>query len=120
MDESPIHQYRSKIKIWDLECKLIVEDLKVDLKTEAEKAIGGDTNQKKAFYDLEPIYTSEGTYDINTLVTGREITGDISSKNCLKIVLVILVIGIATFQKVRGLSQLQNTDGQFQIVPQRV
>ncbi|KAM7260566.1 hypothetical protein ACFE04_011239 [Oxalis oulophora] len=71
MDESPIHQYR----IWDLECKLIVEDLKVDLKTEAEKATGGDTNQKKAFCDLEPIYTYEGTYDINTLVTGREITG---------------------------------------------
>ncbi|KAL3536531.1 hypothetical protein ACH5RR_004992 [Cinchona calisaya] len=29
----------------------------------------------KAFCDLEPIYTYEGTYDINTLVTGREITG---------------------------------------------
>ncbi|KAG5582313.1 hypothetical protein H5410_052940 [Solanum commersonii] len=29
----------------------------------------------KAFCDLEPIYTFEGTYDINTLVTGREITG---------------------------------------------
>ncbi|KAG8374420.1 hypothetical protein BUALT_Bualt11G0137400 [Buddleja alternifolia] len=29
----------------------------------------------KAFCDLEPIFTYEGTYDINTLVTGREITG---------------------------------------------
>ncbi|XP_054780707.1 acyl-coenzyme A oxidase 4, peroxisomal-like isoform X2 [Prosopis cineraria] len=29
----------------------------------------------KAFCDLEPIYTYEGTYDINTLVTGREVTG---------------------------------------------
>ncbi|KAA8517779.1 hypothetical protein F0562_015260 [Nyssa sinensis] len=29
----------------------------------------------KAFCDLEPIYTYEGTYDINTLITGREITG---------------------------------------------
>ncbi|GLT55713.1 hypothetical protein SLA2020_288090 [Shorea laevis] len=29
----------------------------------------------KAFCDLEPIYTYEGTYDINSLVTGREITG---------------------------------------------
>ncbi|OAY43730.1 acyl-coenzyme A oxidase 4, peroxisomal [Manihot esculenta] len=29
----------------------------------------------KAFCDLEPIYTYEGTYDINSLVTGREVTG---------------------------------------------
>ncbi|KAG2616620.1 hypothetical protein PVAP13_3NG248942 [Panicum virgatum] len=28
----------------------------------------------KAFCDLEPIFTYEGTYDINSLVTGREIT----------------------------------------------
>ncbi|XP_027174990.1 acyl-coenzyme A oxidase 4, peroxisomal [Coffea eugenioides] len=34
----------------------------------------------KAFCDLEPIYTYEGTYDINTLVTGREITGISSFK----------------------------------------
>ncbi|CAL5422775.1 unnamed protein product [Camellia sinensis] len=34
----------------------------------------------KAFCDLEPIYTFEGTYDINTLVTGREITGIASFK----------------------------------------
>ncbi|KAK6943141.1 Acyl-CoA oxidase/dehydrogenase, middle domain, partial [Dillenia turbinata] len=35
----------------------------------------GDFLVAKAFCDLEPIYTYEGTYDINTLVTGREITG---------------------------------------------
>ncbi|CAK9869786.1 unnamed protein product [Sphagnum jensenii] len=29
----------------------------------------------KAFCDLEPIYTYEGTYEVNVLVTGREITG---------------------------------------------
>jgi len=29
----------------------------------------------KAFCDLEPIFTYDGTYDINSLVTGREITG---------------------------------------------
>ena len=29
----------------------------------------------RAFCDIEAIYTFEGTYDINTLVTGREITG---------------------------------------------
>lgn len=37
----------------------------------------------KAFCDLEPIYTYEGTYDINTLVTGREITGIASFKPAL-------------------------------------
>ncbi|KAI9085083.1 hypothetical protein K1719_032899 [Acacia pycnantha] len=34
----------------------------------------------KAFCDLEPIYTYEGTYDINTLVTAREVTGLASFK----------------------------------------
>ncbi|KAK7845296.1 acyl-coenzyme A oxidase 4, peroxisomal [Quercus suber] len=34
----------------------------------------------KAFCDLEPIYTYEGTYDINSLVTGRELTGIASFK----------------------------------------
>ncbi|KAF7845343.1 acyl-coenzyme A oxidase 4, peroxisomal-like [Senna tora] len=34
----------------------------------------------KAFCDLEPIYTYEGTYDINSLVTGREVTGLASFK----------------------------------------
>ncbi|XP_057983160.1 acyl-coenzyme A oxidase 4, peroxisomal-like isoform X2 [Malania oleifera] len=34
----------------------------------------------KAFCDLEPIYTYEGTYDINSLVTGREVTGVASIK----------------------------------------
>ncbi|KAL4394919.1 hypothetical protein AHAS_Ahas02G0200100 [Arachis hypogaea] len=34
----------------------------------------------KAFCDIEPIYTYEGTYDINTLVTGREVTGFASFK----------------------------------------
>jgi len=34
----------------------------------------------KAFCDLEPIYTYEGTYEVNVLVTGREITGIASIK----------------------------------------
>ncbi|XP_072979879.1 acyl-coenzyme A oxidase 4, peroxisomal-like [Typha angustifolia] len=34
----------------------------------------------KAFCDLEPIYSYEGTYDINTMVTAREITGIASFK----------------------------------------
>jgi alkylation response protein AidB-like acyl-CoA dehydrogenase len=29
----------------------------------------------KALADMEAIYTYEGTYDINTLVAGRELTG---------------------------------------------
>ncbi|VFQ71200.1 unnamed protein product [Cuscuta campestris] len=29
----------------------------------------------KAFCDMEAVYTYEGTYDVNTLVTGREVTG---------------------------------------------
>ncbi|CAA6654749.1 unnamed protein product [Spirodela intermedia] len=34
----------------------------------------------QAFCDLEPIFSYEGTYDINCLVTGREITGIASFK----------------------------------------
>lgn len=40
----------------------------------------GDFLVAKAFCDLEPIYTYEGTYDINTLVTAREVTGIASFK----------------------------------------
>ena len=29
----------------------------------------------KALLDAEAVYTYEGTYDINTLVAGREVTG---------------------------------------------
>jgi acyl-CoA oxidase len=34
----------------------------------------------QAFCDLEPIFSYEGTYDINSLVAGREITGIASFK----------------------------------------
>lgn len=34
----------------------------------------------QAFCDLEPIYTYEGTYEVNALVTGREVTGIASIK----------------------------------------
>jgi alkylation response protein AidB-like acyl-CoA dehydrogenase len=33
----------------------------------------------KAFLDMESVYTYEGTYDINSLVSGREITGGLSA-----------------------------------------
>lgn len=33
----------------------------------------------KAFMDMEALYTYEGSYDINTLVSGRELTGGLSA-----------------------------------------
>jgi len=33
----------------------------------------------KSFIDLEGMYTYEGTYDVNMLVSGRELTGGISA-----------------------------------------
>ena len=33
----------------------------------------------KAMYDMEAMYTIEGTYDINTLVSGRELTGGLAA-----------------------------------------
>lgn len=35
----------------------------------------GDFLVGKAFCDLEPVYTYEGTYEINSLVAGREVSG---------------------------------------------
>lgn len=35
----------------------------------------------RAMADMEAIYTYEGTYDINTLVAGREITGIAAFRN---------------------------------------
>jgi len=37
----------------------------------------------QALCDIEAIYTFEGTYDINTLVTGRETTGILFALNQL-------------------------------------
>ena len=35
----------------------------------------------KAFADMEVLYTYEGTYDVNSLIAGRELTGLNSFKN---------------------------------------
>nr|O24076.1 RecName: Full=Small ribosomal subunit protein RACK1; AltName: Full=Guanine nucleotide-binding protein subunit beta-like protein [Medicago sativa]CAA69934.1 G protein beta subunit-like [Medicago sativa subsp. x varia] len=52
----------SSIKIWDLESKSIVEDLKVDLKTEADAAIGGDTTtKKKVIYCTSLNWSADGS-----------------------------------------------------------
>jgi alkylation response protein AidB-like acyl-CoA dehydrogenase len=34
-----------------------------------------DNHVMKSFLDMEAIYTYEGTYDINMLLSGRELTG---------------------------------------------
>ncbi|BAT84089.1 hypothetical protein VIGAN_04136100 [Vigna angularis var. angularis] len=39
------------------------------------KGILADFQVAKVFSDLELMYTFEGTYDRNTLVTGREVSG---------------------------------------------
>ncbi len=33
----------------------------------------------KGMLDMESMYTYEGTYDINTLVSGRELTGGLNA-----------------------------------------
>ena len=38
-----------------------------------------DNHVMKAFMDAEAMYTYEGTYDINMLVSGRELTGGLSA-----------------------------------------
>ena len=38
-----------------------------------------DNHVMKQFLDMEAIYTYEGTYDINMLVSGRELTGGLSA-----------------------------------------
>lgn len=38
-----------------------------------------ETKVVKAFMDMEGIYTYEGTYEINSLVSGRELTGGLSA-----------------------------------------
>lgn len=37
--------------------------------------IVSDYHVMRAFCDMEGIYTYEGTYDVNALVCGRELTG---------------------------------------------
>ena len=38
-----------------------------------------DNHVMKQFMDLEGMYTYEGTYDINMLVSGRELTGGLAA-----------------------------------------
>ncbi|KFK36075.1 hypothetical protein AALP_AA4G074100 [Arabis alpina] len=58
----------SSIRIWDLESKSVVEDLKVDLKAEAEKSDGavGTGNKTKVIYCTSLNWSADG----NTLFSG--------------------------------------------------
>lgn len=38
-----------------------------------------DQHIMKAFYDIEVMHTYEGTYDINMLVSARELTGGLAA-----------------------------------------
>lgn len=38
-----------------------------------------DNHVIKAFMDMEGVHTYEGTYEVNSLVSGRELTGGISA-----------------------------------------
>ena len=50
----------------------------------AREVMGGngillENRTMKHFNDIETMYTGEGTYDINVLVSGRELTGGLSA-----------------------------------------
>ena len=50
----------------------------------AREVVGGngiilENHVIKAFNDMEAMYTYEGTYDVNMLVSGRELTGGLSA-----------------------------------------
>ncbi len=50
----------------------------------ARECLGGngillENRVMKHFYDVEVMYTGEGTYDVNSLVSGREITGGLAA-----------------------------------------
>lgn len=38
-----------------------------------------DNHVMKAFMDMEVLHTGEGTYEVNVLVSGRELTGGLSA-----------------------------------------
>lgn len=61
-------------------CKAFVTSSARDVVKWGREVFGGngiihEHYAMKAMMDLEAVYTYEGTYDINTLVAGRELTG---------------------------------------------
>uniref|UniRef100_A0A7N0V694 Uncharacterized protein n=1 Tax=Kalanchoe fedtschenkoi TaxID=63787 RepID=A0A7N0V694_KALFE len=59
----PRATHKTSIKIWDLESKTIVEDLKIDLKAEAETSddTTGTANQKKVIYCTSLNWSIDGS-----------------------------------------------------------
>ena len=50
----------------------------------AREVLGGngiliENRVMKHFNDIEVMYTGEGTYDVNSLVSGRDLTGGLSA-----------------------------------------
>lgn len=54
--------------------------MEIHFKSLVESSFSQSNFPLQAFCDLEPIFSYEGTYDINSLVTGRDITGIASFK----------------------------------------
>jgi len=64
--------------------KGIVSKLAREIVGLAREVCGGngiilDNHVVKSFIDMEGMYTYEGTYDINMLVSGRELTGGLAA-----------------------------------------
>ena len=64
--------------------KAIVSKIGREVVQLAREVCGGngillENRVMKCFMDMEAVYTYEGTYDINMLVAGRELTGGIAA-----------------------------------------
>ncbi len=67
-------------------CKATVTRIGREVSRIARESLGGNgiIHQHyliKAINDIETMYTFEGTYDINSLIVGRELTGLSAFKN---------------------------------------
>jgi alkylation response protein AidB-like acyl-CoA dehydrogenase len=65
-------------------CKAHCTRLGREVVSLAREVCGGngiilDNHVMKAFMDMEAMHTYEGTYDVNSLVSGRELTGGLSA-----------------------------------------
>ena len=65
-------------------CKAICTKLSREVGSLARECCGGngiilDNHVMKCMLDLEGPYTYEGTYDINMLISGRELTGGLNA-----------------------------------------
>ena len=76
---------KNKVTIGQIaRCKANCTRLGREVVSLAREVCGGngiilDNHVMKAFMDMEAIYTYEGTYDVNSLVSGRELTGGLAA-----------------------------------------